>query len=77
MTGARVGAVDKSGSMSWAEESQTKSWVRLVLSKKRTRAEATAGWWWVGTCVSPMAVGIERVRPIARSVAVYTALWSV
>ena len=32
------------GSVSWVVASQTKSWVRLVFSRNRTRAEAAAGW---------------------------------
>ena len=72
--GGRDGAGAGAGGESWAMESQTKSWLRLVLSRKRMRAEAAAGWCGVGTCLRPMAVGIERVRPIDRSVATYTAL---
>ena len=43
VVGARGRTGAGTGVASWAVESQTKSWLRLVLSRKRTRAEAVAG----------------------------------
>ena len=61
---------------SWAEESQTNNCVSLVLSRKRIKAAAAAAWWTVGTSLRPMAVGMERVSPIARRLAANFVRWA-
>ena len=73
--GIGVWAVPDVGVSSWAEESQTNSWVRLVFSRKRIRAEATEAWWVVGTSLRPKVVGMESVSPIDRRLAVNFVRW--